>query len=442
MKLSKHSVDHMNIFRKNNCISSSQTTMSVKTEDVLDQFYNDMLDAYDNLVIVQKRSHRLGNNFYEKTVTKIATPMQIIKSKNGSGRYFPINVEQHIDATTQYMVDIRFKTVFGRNVRIIFTTEEESDDPILHPEVYDKYVSFVYLWITIIHHYAKLECSQTLTIYAYLTSLKKLLPKTSAEVIGVNNVNTAYTIPCSEPSEIIIYRKEEWFKVLLHESFHNFALDFATSPSDKCVKRILETFPIDSEVNLFEAYTEAWAEIWNLVFCSFFKTHSYSHSGSLKKISDENYEKNLGNFLGNFQELSEMEINYSVFQMVKMLNHMGLNYSTIHSKEAHLHALRKNLYKENSHVFAYYIAKGIILFNYQGFLAWCQKHNENILQFKETHETQHAFCEFIERHFNSKRFVKSVGCCERLFSHLVAISANKKSDPVIQSARMTLCEWV
>jgi hypothetical protein len=267
-----------------------------------------------------------------------------------------------------------------------------------------------------------------------------MLPKTSAEVIGVNNVNTAYTIPCSEPSEIIIYRKEEWFKVLLHESFHNFALDFATSPSDACVKRILETFPIDSQVNLFEAYTEAWAEIWNLTFCSFFKTHPQSLSS--KKISEENYEKNCETFLGNFQEISEMEINYSIFQMVKMLNHMGLNYSSIHSQEAHSHALRENLYKENSHVFAYYIAKGIILFNYQGFLAWCQKHNENILQFKETHDTQHAFCEFIEKHFNSKRFIKSVDCCERLFAHLTATTIDLKSDPVIQSARMTLCEWV
>ena len=440
MKLSKHSRTHIDLFRKNNCIPSSQTSFSAKTEDILEQFYNDMLDAHDNLTIAKKREHRLGANFYEKTVTKVISPSQIIKSKNGSSMYFPAHVGAHIDATSKYIVDIRFRTVFKRNVRIIFTTEEESDDPILHPEVYDKYVSFVYLWITIIHHYAKLECSQTLTIYAYLTSLKKLLPETSAEVIGVGNVNTAYTRPCSEPSEIIIYRKEEWFKVLLHESFHNFALDFATNPSDECVKRILETFPIDSEVNLFEAYTEAWAEIWNMVFYSFFKTHHYSMSP--KKISDENYEKNCDTFLGNFQEISEMEINYSVFQMVKMLNHMGLNYESIHSKEARSHALRKNLYKENSHVFAYYIAKGIILFNYQGFLLWCQKNNENILQFKETHDTQHSFCEFIEKHFNSKRFTKSVDCCERLFAHLASTTINKKSDPLMQSARMTLCEWV
>ena len=438
MKLSNHSKTHIPIFSKHDCVPASQTTMSIKTEDILERFYNDMLDAHDILSDAKKQAHKSGGNFYEKTVLKITEPSQIIKSRNGGSHYFPATVNAHINATTKYMVDVRFKTNFNRNVRVIFTTEEEMDDPNLHPEVYDKYVGFIYIWITLIHHYAKLECSQVLTIYIYLTSLKKLLPNTSAEVLGVNNVNTAYTIPCTEPSEIIIYRKEEWFKVLLHESFHNFALDFATSPSDVCVKRILETFPIKSEVHLFEAYTEAWAEIWNMVFCSFLKTHVHTLS-SPKKISDRNYENNLDAFLGNFREFSVAELNYTVFQMVKLLNHMGLTYETIHSKEAHQVVLRKNLYKETSHVFAYYIAKGIIIFNYQGFLAWCHKHNENILQFKETHDTQHSFCEFIEKHFNSKRFAGSVACSERLLAHFMRTAGN--NEPIVQSARMTLCEW-
>lgn len=437
MKLSKHSRTHIALFSKHNCVPMSQTSLTVKTEDILEQFYNDILDAHDILADIKKQNSNTNINFYEKIVTKVVSPSQIIKSKNGGSKYFPTVVDSHINTTTQYMIDVRFKTYFNRNVRVLFTSEEEIDDPILHPEVYDKYVGLIYLWITVIHHYAKLECSQVLTIYIYLTSLKKQLPSTSAEIIGVNHVNTAYTIPCSEPSEIIIYRKEEWFKVLLHESFHNFALDFATSPSDACVKRILETFPIDSEVNLFEAYTESWAEIWNMSFCSFLKTHAHTLS-SPKKISERNYENNLGAFLGNFQEFSVAELNYTVFQMVKLLNHMGLTYETIHTKEAHQNALRKNLYKENSHVFAYYIAKGIILFNYQGFLSWCHKHNDNILQFKETHDTQHAFCEFIEKHFNSKRFAMSVACSERLFAHFSKTVL--KSEPLLRSARMTLCE--
>jgi len=438
MKLSKHGKTHINIFSKHNCVPSSQTDLSTKTEDILEHFYNDLLDAHDILTHVKKQASRSGTKYYEKTITKITDPSQIIRSKNTGSKYFPAFVETHINGTARYLVDIRFTTVFKRKVRIIFTTEEESDNPISHPDVIDKFVALVYTWINVVHHYAKSECSQMLTIYVYLTSLKKLLPNTSQEVIGVNNVNTAYTIPCSEPSEIIIYRKEEWFKVLLHESFHNFALDFATMPSDACVKRILETFPIESEVNLFEAYTESWAEIMNLAFCCFFKTHPTALT-SPREISEENYEKNLETFLGNFREISVAELNYSVFQMVKMLNHMGLNYESIHSRDARLVIKRDNLYKENSHVFAYYIAKGIILFNYQGFLGWCDKHNDNILQFKETDETQHAFCEFIEKRFNNKRFLSSVAYCEQLFDRLTA--THRSDDPVIQSARMTLCDW-
>ena len=126
--------------------------------------------------------------------------------------------------------------------------------------------------------------------------------------------------------------------------------------------------------------------------------------------------------------------------MVKMLDYMGLNYESIHSQDARMIAKRDNLYKEDSHVFAYYIAKGIILFNYQGFLAWCDKNNDNILQFKETDDTQHAFCEFIEKRFNNKRFLSSVACCEQLFKRLSATRV-LSGDPIIQSARMTLCDW-
>jgi hypothetical protein len=439
MKLSNHGKTHVNIFGKHNCIPSSQTDLSAKTENILECFYDDLLDAHDILTHVKKQAQRAGTNYYEKTITKITGPSQIIRSKNTGSKFFPAFVETHINATAQYMVDVRVTTEFKRKVRIIFITEEESDHPILHPSTIDKYVSLIYTWINVVHNYAKIECSQMLTIYVYLTSLKKRLPDTSEEVIGVNNVNSAYTIPCSEPSEIIIYRKEEWFKVLLHESFHNFALDFATNPSDSCVKRILEFFPIESEVNLFEAYTESWAEIMNLVFFSFFKTHPTALT-TVKEISDKNYENNLETFLGNFREISAAEINYSVFQMVKMLNHMGLNYESIHSQDAHMIAKRDDLYKEGSHVFAYYIAKCIILFNYQSFLAWCGKHNDNILQFKETDDNQHAFCEFIEKRFNNKRFLNSVSCCEQLFKRLSKMRV-ASDDPIIQSACMTLCEW-
>ena len=38
----------------------------------------------------------------------------------------------------------------------------------------------------------------------------------------------------------------------------------------ECTNYILNIFPVQSEVNLYESYTEFWAEIINALFCSFF----------------------------------------------------------------------------------------------------------------------------------------------------------------------------
>ena len=437
MKLSTHSKKHINIFSKHNCAPRSQTDYTEPTERLLEQFYNDLLDAQEILDDVKKQCKKRGTFFYTKKVTKILSSLDIIKGHNFGGEYLPKHVVRQIDGAAQYTVDVHFQTIFNRKVRVVFTSEEESDDPIKHPEVYDKYVSWIYMWITMIHHYAKMECSQSLTIYLYLTTLKKEMPRSKDEVIGVPHVNTAYTRPCSEPSEIIIYRKEEWEKVMLHESFHNFALDFSTSPSNECVKRMLKLFPINSNITLFEAYTESWAEILNMAFCSFFKTHALTRDDDNKR---DDYDANLETFLSHFQEYSSYEINYSMFQMVKMLDHMGLNYESTYSTDIHLSAMRKHKYKEDSHIFAYYIAKMIILFHYQDFLIWCQMNNRNVLQFSASDEAQHSFCEFIEQHYDASKLVASVKKSEKLFTKLKMHYS--EDDIVFRSARMTMCEKI
>merc|ERR1711990_305671 len=77
------------------------------------------------------------------------------------------------------------------------------------------------------------------------------------------NVNTGYTTRCNL-GNITIYRKEEWFKVLIHESMHYLGLDFGVENHNLHL-----IFPIDTEISLAEAYVEFWARIFNIYFVSF-----------------------------------------------------------------------------------------------------------------------------------------------------------------------------
>ena len=68
---------------------------------------------------------------------------------------------------------------------------------------------------------------------------------------------------------------------------------------------------MDTEVNLFEAYTECWARIFNSLFISFY---------TLKDI------KNKEEFKLSSEFCLQFEGEFAVFQMNKILHCMGLNY--------------------------------------------------------------------------------------------------------------------
>ena len=76
-----------------------------------------------------------------------------------------------------------------------------------------------------------------------------------------------------------------------------------------CNEKILDIFPVNSEVNLYESYTECWARIMNCLFCSFI---------NMKNKNDIN------EFLSNAQFFIGFERIFAFFQMVKILNFMDM----------------------------------------------------------------------------------------------------------------------
>ena len=91
----------------------------------------------------------------------------------------------------------------------------------------------------------------------YLTPTVKKLPHNKLEILSQDHCNTAVTTACEKEGEILIFREEEWFKVLIHETFHLLCLDFANMPTyilSEFNKKIRQLMPLRSEYNLFDAY--------------------------------------------------------------------------------------------------------------------------------------------------------------------------------------------
>ena len=420
MKLTKKSKLLMSFFTKSKYINHIDQTN--RTDKIITQLYHDILNAY-NFLLKLKQSR--GANFYSITTKKINSSTQITRPKFFSMNSFPEEVRKHIDELSLTELCYTF-SLFNRNIKIYFITEEP--DIELKIEEYNKHVDKIIIWLHIINEYASNQCASNLVLYFYFTSLEKLLPNSNIHVLDKNNVNTAFTTPCPKDSEIVVYRKEEWFKVFVHESFHNFALDFSDMNNAECTSYILNIFPVQSEVNLYESYTEFWAEIMNALFCSFF---------SLKD------KHNVDEFLSNSEFFINFERTYSFFQLTKALQFMGLSYTDLYSKNIHRKVLRETLYKENTNILSYYVIKAILLNNYQDFLFWCTKNNLSLLHFKKTTKNQIDYCKFIEKNYKKDTMLEGVEQSQKFLNFLYSKNRNRNQSNdkyILSNLRMSICE--
>lgn len=406
MNLTTNSRLLISFFIKNDFLNHAKLTKN--TKKIIRVLYDDIINAY-NFIKGQK-------NIYNIQVNKINSISNIPRPKTFDINSVPDKIRKHIDNESLTEICYTF-SLYNRNVIIKFIVENNTLD--INLDIYNNYVETIIMWFYILNKYSSHKCSRVVTIYLYLTSLIKTLPNNHTDILNRNNVNTAFTSSCRYNTEIVIFRNEEWFKVLLHETFHSFGLDFSDMNNNECNKLILSIFKVSSEVNLFEAYVEFWAEIINSLFCSFF----------IIKNKD-----NFDSFLLNAEFFINVERTHSFFQMVKTLNFMGLKYVDLYSKKQEINTL----YKERTSILSYYIIKLILINNFQGFLEWCNIYNSSLLQFKKTIQNQKQFCEFIRNNYKNKSLIKDITHAETFLNKLNL--KKKGNEYLLTNMRMSICE--
>jgi hypothetical protein len=311
-------------------------------------------------------------------------------------------------------------TTLGRKIKIYLYLMDNTQFNKL--EDFDILVHKMLTWLKVASKYSKNKCSQTLDIYCYLTPHQKILPNSQLTTLSPHHVNSAVTTSCSRNGEICIFRIEELFKVFIHETFHNLGLDFSTSPTDALNAQMKELFPINSEFNLYESYTEFWASIMNCLFTAFYLTDD---------------KENIEVFILYAEYCINYERFFSLFQCVKVLNFMGLKYIHLFKNDK-ISKKSRLLYKEETNVFSYYIVKTILLYNNYEFLKWCKNNNENIIAFNQTEKNMTQFFNFVLKYSNNSNFLKYIKKMEDL---LKSIKLSKRR-LLKNTMRMTIIETV
>lgn len=362
-----------------NCIPRAQS--NPVSERTLATMFRDIQQS---AAYIDDQKADKGDSFYNMQIHSITTLSTVPKPTTFEMTSIPTKIRNYIQHKSTYCLTFG-GTIGARKVTIKFVVDYTREMPKSVINIYKVYFARIMIWLKTAFKYSRTACGNDLVAFLYLTPFTKSLPRTNAEPIGQLHANTAFTYTCTDTvAEIVVFRREEWFKVFVHETFHLLALDFSGMGAGTlavCATKMKTIFPIDSKFALYESYTEVWATIINACFCSYFCKQG--HTG-------------LGNFKKQFKLLMRYETMFKVFQMHKILRFIGLEYVDLYSTTKESEMLRNELYRENTNVFSYSIAGTLLMVNYAEFLSWCDKHNTSLFAFKRTSDALVGFCNLIK----------------------------------------------
>ncbi len=288
-------------------------------------------------------------------------------------------IEQHVPTHSMHFVyDHSTSTTSTQNpqkIEVLFFIFEDRD--VLRIPAWIKKMS---QWL----HVALQQPSQPgcrrpehLQLTFFLTPMEKVIPSRSNVIPAEENINSGFTFSCRKNNQILLFRREDLFKVFLHETFHALGLDFSSRYED--AKRdidpdILRCFPGCSpqlDVSLFETYCEIWAQCIHLLLLT--------------------APMDAPNTLDAFLRALLVDRRFVCYQTHKLLQHCyhRRSYRDLLLKSGEI----KTEYKEHTNVFAYFILRAGVLFCLDDFFQICLSGNKICLSGnKDEEERDSTLC--------------------------------------------------
>ena len=385
---------------------------------VFSGLYSDMQRAY-----AACDSHRL-----EPTVQSVdswrklplpAYTRKQLSSERGSGSiesaYFPNEIQHHIlnepstAITYQFMIANPNGTSRHRVVlHFVVFNKRESDLNMNEMVARAKRVCALMHLVSM--HASRSTCSATLNIFIYMTEFKKRFPTVQDETLDAEHANTGLSHHCAKDNNIVVYREEEWFKVLIHESFHAFGLSFIDDDMpagvDAAMQRVLQrTYSISHHVLVYETYCEIWARVLNVCFACFSPSDAVSkfNGGASAGAGVSILNLQLNAFIECVLDGLHRDAQFALHQCVKIMHYMDIPYDVMCNPTKENRAIVAQKYRENTNVFAYYVLTCTLQNSPNEFLVWCYKNNPttaekprtNILQFRAIPSNFNGFMELL-----------------------------------------------
>lgn len=200
-------------------------------------------------------------------------------------------------------------------------------------------------------------------IYLYYCQKKKLFPKKNSK-FTTQNTNSAVT----DSVDILIFRKEELLKSILHELIHFHQIDNIIYPN-QLLQELINTHHISSNNPYYirESVTEVLTTLFNSGFIS------HQNKNLSKKALINSYKSTILN-----------EMIHNTIQVAKIMKNISMSSFEEFCKLKHNSNVSAIKLHQDSDVFAYYVLKMYLLNNISKLLTICNTDNKIILNKSHT----------------------------------------------------------
>jgi hypothetical protein len=135
-----------------------------------------------------------------------------------------------------------------------------------------------------------------------------------------------------------------------------------------------------------------WAEIINVLFVKKNNTMTRRNTGVSRTIKYR---------YGNMVEKQLMyEQKFSLFQCKKILVQNKINYVDLFEK--------KDVYKESTQIFSYFVLKSIFMYHLNYFIEWCIEKNKDSLDFIKTKENIREYGNILEDYYLDRDYIQTI----------------------------------
>ena len=333
--------------------------------------------------VMKKHKNGIVNELYEIIFNPACKNRYDLHNLLYTNVFVPINVQN--EAETNIINNIVYRFSDNSIVNIYCPNNTEQIDITIICKIFD-------IFRTITGSY---DNPINLSIFAGNSKKKIYKNKTKHLSLNPTNINSGSTYP---GIEINLWRREEIYKVLIHELVHYFKLDFTVfSPGYERTEMFThELINIKGEDRLFESYTETLA---NIIHCALLEHYTGINVGQLLWI----------------------ETSFSLFQVAKILNYYEFNnFDQLFDKTND-----KIIYQTTS-VLSYFIIKTGLLLNMDLFLNFIGdsiKFNKKITEYINL----------------VQKCIKSSSYSHIVNQHLIFIKNIKENDDFIQKTLRMTC---